>query len=246
MRIGIDLLWVRPGKNGGTESYIRNLLDGFAQYGNSENEYYLYLSRDNEESFEKYFSNTIFVKKVMPVESAGQAKRVLWENLHLSSQGRKDRLNLWFMPVYSRPFFMGGDIPCITVIHDLQGLHYPEYFSKGRNLFFRFSWWIDCHTSAKVVTISEFCKKDILSHYKIPADKVKVIYNPIIMDEEITDFSILAEKYHIQSKQYFYTVSSLANVIDLWHINDDCKCCSKCASVSSTQGMQTKYSKCGF
>lgn len=210
MRIGIDLLWVRPGKNGGTESYIRNLLDGFAQYGNSENEYYLYLSRDNAQSFEKYFSNTIFVKKVMPVESAGQAKRVLWENLHLSSQGRKDQLNLWFMPVYSRPFFMGGKIPCITVIHDLQGLHYPEYFSKGRNLFFRFSWWIDCHTSAKVVTISEFCKKDILSHYKIPADKVKVIYNPIIMDEEITDFSILAEKYHIQSKQYFYTVSSLA------------------------------------
>ena len=105
---------------------------------------------------------------------------------------------------------MGRKIPCITVIHDLQGLHYPEYFSKGRNLFFRFSWWIDCHTSAKVVTISEFCKKDILSHYKIPADKVKVIYNPIIMDEETTDFSILAEKYHIQSKQYFYTVSSLA------------------------------------
>ena len=210
MRIGIDLLWVRPGKNGGTESYIRNLLDGFAQYGNSENEYYLYLSRDNAQSFENYFSNTIFVNKVMPVESAGQAKRVLWENLHLSSQGRKDQLNLWFMPVYSRPFFMGGKIPCITVIHDLQGLHYPEYFSKGRNLFFRFSWWIDCHTSAKVVTISEFCKKDILGHYKIPADKVEVIYNPIIMDEEITDFSILAEKYHIQSKQYFYTVSSLA------------------------------------
>lgn len=210
MRIGIDLLWVRPGKNGGTESYIRNLLDGFVQYGNSENEYCLYLSRDNEQSFEKYFSNTSFVKKVMPVESSGQAKRVLWENLHLSSQGRKDQLNLWFMPVYSRPFFMGRKIPCITVIHDLQGLHYPEYFSKGRNLFFRFSWWIDCHTSAKVVTISEFCKKDILSHYKIPADKVKVIYNPIIMDEETTDFSILAEKYHIQSKQYFYTVSSLA------------------------------------
>ena len=210
MRIGIDLLWVRPGKNGGTESYIRNLLDGFAQYGNSENEYYLYLSRDNAQSFEKYFSNTIFVKKVMPVESAGQAKRVLWENLHLSSQGRKDQLNLWFMPVYSRPFFMGGKIPCITVIHDLQGLHYPEYFSKGRNLFFRFSWWIDCHTSAKIVTISEFCKKDILEHYKIVPEKVKVIYNPILMDEETTDFHILAAKYNIKSKQYFYTVSSLA------------------------------------
>ena len=210
MRIGIDLLWVRPGKNGGTESYIRNLLDGFALYENQHNQYYLYLSEDNAESFEKYFSYSAFVKRVMPVKNTSQFKRVIWENLHLSAYGNRDQLDLWFMPVYSRPFFIGKKVPCITVIHDLQGLHYPEYFSKGRNLFFRLSWWIDCHTSAKVVTISEFCKKDILSHYKIPADKVKVIYNPIIMDEEITDFSILAEKYHIQSKQYFYTVSSLA------------------------------------
>ena len=210
MRIGIDLLWVRPGKNGGTESYIRNLLDGFAQYGNLENEYYLYLSKDNAQSFEKYFSNTLFVKKIMPIESAGQAKRVLWENLYLSSYGRKDQLDLWFMPVYSRPFFIGGKIPCITVIHDLQALHYPEYFSKVRNLFFRFSWWIDCHTSSKIVTISEFCKKDILSYFKISPNKVNVIYNPIIMDNKTTDFVILAEKYQIKSKQYFYTVSSLA------------------------------------
>ena len=29
--IAIDLLWLRPGKVGGTESFIRNLLDGFLQ-----------------------------------------------------------------------------------------------------------------------------------------------------------------------------------------------------------------------
>ena len=29
--IAIDLLWLRPGKVGGTEFYIRNLLDGFLQ-----------------------------------------------------------------------------------------------------------------------------------------------------------------------------------------------------------------------
>ena len=210
MRIGINLLWVRSGKNGGTESYIRNLLDGLSVYGKGENEYYLYLTKDNAASFEKYFSKDQFIKKVMPIESAQQAKRVLWENLHLAAQGQKDQLNLWFMPVYSRPFFISKKIPCITVIHDLQALHYPEYFSKGRNLFFRLSWWIDCHTSAKVVTISEFCKNDILNHYRIPSERVKIIYNPIIMEDKVTDFDILAEKYKISKKEYYYTVSSLA------------------------------------
>lgn len=37
MRIGIDLLWVRVGICGGTESHIRNLLDGFTQFA-PENE----------------------------------------------------------------------------------------------------------------------------------------------------------------------------------------------------------------
>lgn len=210
MRIGIDLLWVRPGKNGGTESYIRNLLEGLSAYGHKENEYFLYLSNNNASSFEKYFSHNCFIKRVMNVDNERQAKRVVWENLHLSLQGIKDNLDLWFMPVYSRPFFMSKKIPCITVIHDLQALHYPEYFSKGRNLFFRISWWIDCHTSAKIVTISEFCKRDIIEHYKIDPDKVEVIYNPIIMGEKTTDFTILAEKYSIKKKQYYYTVSSLA------------------------------------
>lgn len=210
MKIGIDLLWVRPGKNGGTESYIRNLLDGLSTYGNENDRYYLYLSRDNAVSFEEYFIQKNFVRKVMDVDNAKQAKRVIWENLHLSAQGVRDELDVWFMPVYSRPFLMSKKISCITVIHDLQALHYPEYFSKGRNLFFRLSWWIDCHTSAKIVTISEFCKKDIVDHYKISPEKVEVIYNPIIIDEKKTDFTILTEKYGIEKKQYYYTVSSLA------------------------------------
>ena len=30
-KTAIDLLWLRPGRVGGTESYIRNLLDGLAK-----------------------------------------------------------------------------------------------------------------------------------------------------------------------------------------------------------------------
>ena len=210
LKIGINLLWVRPNKNGGTESYIRNLLDGLSDYAPEEQQYYLYVSNDNAVSFDKYFQNRHFIKRLCNVNTASQRNRIFWENSHLSKLGLMDKLDVWFMPVYSRPFFMSKKIPVITVIHDIQGMHYPEYFSWGRNLFFRLSWWWDCKTSARIITISNFCKEDILKHYRISEDTIKVIYNPIITNQTNYDFSKLEEKFAIKDREYYYTVSSLA------------------------------------
>ena len=55
MLIGIDLLWVRPKICGGTESVIRNLMNGFGKY-DDKNEYLLFVCRDVADSFENYKS----------------------------------------------------------------------------------------------------------------------------------------------------------------------------------------------
>ena len=210
MIIGIDLLWVRPGKNGGTESVVRNILDGFNQYAPQDYYFILYVTKYNVETFIKYKMNDHFKLHVCECESNNQIKRVLWETVHLNSLGMKDKIDLWYYPVYSRPFFNNGKIPNVTVIHDLQAIHYPEYFSKFRNRFFKLAWEQDCKNSTEVFTISNFCKKDILDNYKISADKVKVIYNPINSAGSATDFPTLEERYGIHSNAYYYTVCSLA------------------------------------
>ena len=133
MRIGVDLLWVKPGKNGGTESYIRNLLDGFQEYV-YDHTFVLFTSRDNAQSFQKY-NGKQFEMVICPVNTASFVRRVIWENIHLFKYTKRNKVDVWFFPVYSRPFFMGS-VPAITVIHDLQSLHYPEYFSKIRNTYF--------------------------------------------------------------------------------------------------------------
>lgn len=209
MRVGIDLLWVRPGKNGGTESYIRNILDGLLQYSQGI-EYFLYVSLDNQESFEKYYNAPMFVKRLCPVNTASQAKRVIWQNMHQDRYGRKDKLDVWFIPVYSKPFLTTRKVPYITTIHDVQAAHYPEYFSKFRNLFFKLCWQSACDKSAVIVTISEFCKKDIAEHLKVNPDKVKVIYNPIITNACGADFETLKQRYGIEDNNFYYTVSALA------------------------------------
>mgnify|MGYP006876763749 CR=1 FL=1 len=52
-KIAVDLLWLRPGRVGGTESYIRNLLDGLARL-EDEFDLTLLVSRDNAETFRSY------------------------------------------------------------------------------------------------------------------------------------------------------------------------------------------------
>jgi len=52
-KIAIDLTWVRVGKVGGTESYVRNLLTGMGELGRENFTALLLLAADNFSSFKK-------------------------------------------------------------------------------------------------------------------------------------------------------------------------------------------------
>ena len=208
MRIGVDLLWVRPGKCGGTESYIRNLLDGFAREG-KEKEYVLFVARDNAESFQEYEKYEHMTLHICAVDCAVQMKRILWENLHLDRMAKKTGVDVMFIPVYSKPHTFGSKLPYVCVIHDLQALHYPQYFSGLRRCFLKATWKYACRTATRVITDSDFCKKDLEEKYPCVREKIQTIYVPIISKDTSFDFAMIKEKYAIEKGDYFYCVSSL-------------------------------------
>ncbi len=208
MRIGIDLLWVRVGICGGTESYIRNLMDGLAQYA-PQNEYVLFVARDNAESFRHYEKHACMKLHVCEIDCANQMKRILWENLHLDKVAAARNVDVMFIPVYSMPKKHGSGIPYICVIHDLQAMHYPQYFSKVKRLFLNYTWYHTCRNADKVVTISDYCKEDLIAHYPFVKDKISTIYNPVITQDSHMEFSVLEKKYGLTAGNYFYCVSSM-------------------------------------
>lgn len=210
MRIGIDLLYIRPGVNGGTESYIRNLLDGFYKYSSGSNVYILFTARDNAKTFTKYTKKSNFVICNCPISSANVNKRLLWENLNLDKLGIEQNLDIWFIPVYSMPLITSKKIPYVVAIMDLISLHYPNNFTLFRRLFFKLCWKNDCRNAAKVVTISDFCKKDIIDHFRLPPEKVQRIYCPVKASKTGVEFNALAESYKIADREYFYTVAQLS------------------------------------
>lgn len=208
LKIAVDLLWLRPRQVGGTEFYIRNLLDGFLKL-KEDFQLTLLVSKDNKESLEHYAEDERISLLVADVESANIAGRILWQFFCQNRLLRKHHIRKCFIPVYCRPLFNGG-ITYVNTVHDLQAAHYPEYHPFHEIAYSKLCWWLDVHLSGHIVAISDWVREDIIDRYHVKPDKITTIYNPITVDpEELVSMEEIAGKYGVEEKQYYYTVSQL-------------------------------------
>lgn len=204
--IAIDLLWLRPGKVGGTESYIRNLLDGLAKL-EDDFSFTLLVSKDNAETFKKYEEDSRYSLLIADVNSSGIAGRIIWQNLYQNRFLKKNGFKKCFEPVYCKPWFNGG-IEYTCVIHDLQAYHYPKYHPLHEVVYSRLCWRMDVWNACQILAISNWVKKDIEQKYK--RKNIQVVYNPILINkDEFESFEILQERYGIKEKEFFYTVTQM-------------------------------------
>ena len=204
--MAIDLLWLRPGKVGGTEYYIRNLLDGFASL-NEKFLFVLLVSKDNADTFRHYVKDDRFKLLEANINSGNIAKRIIWQNLFQNRFLRKHGLKRCFEPVYCKPW-LNGKIDYTCVIHDLQAYHYPEYHPLHEVIYSRICWKMDMWNAAQIIAISDWVRKDIEEKYK--RNDIQVIYNPIVVKEnDIVDFKELKSKYNIEKNGFFYTIGQM-------------------------------------
>lgn len=208
-KIAIDLTWVRHKKVGGTESCVRNLLDGFTQVDTKGIIFVLLLTKDNAESFKEYKNFDCFELNVCNVNSESQRERVIWQNTKMGKMLREMGIKTCLEPVYGKPFFGTKGVDFITTIHDLQAKHYPHYFSKGRVAWMKASWKNAVKSSKKIIAISKYVKDDIIETYRISLDKVQVIYDAIVLDTETCAPVEELKDFGVEEGKYYYTVSSL-------------------------------------
>lgn len=208
MKIGIDLTWLKPEKSGGVEFYIRNLLDGFLEL-EDKNQYFLFTAKDNNSSLQNYKKDERITIIPCNTKASKVKTHLLWQNFCEYRILKKYQIDLCFFPVYEMPLYKQKKFKTVTTIHDIQAYHYPEYFSKLENLWFRIGWKSCIKNANKVITISDFTKQDIQKHFG-NSKKIVRIYNPIVLNDETkVPFSELAQKYKIKRNEYYYTICSL-------------------------------------
>ncbi|WP_379971139.1 glycosyltransferase family 4 protein [Ectobacillus sp. sgz5001026] len=164
MKIGINLLPVIPGKIGGMEQYVRNLIS-YALNVNDEYEIFLFLNKQNIDTF---VENNSKMRKILINENIDN-------NMQLYIWIHTLKIDIWFCPMLVlEP--KNINVPSVVTIPDIQHEFYPEFFEpyvlQWRNAHYEYS----AKTCNAVLTISEYSKKTMVEKYKIPENKVYSIH----------------------------------------------------------------------
>lgn len=149
--------------------------------------------------------------KNIEIITVGKSKGIRWEQIHLAKFIRKNNaLGLHFCNAV--PFFAPKGI---AALHDISYKVNPEFVTTTKHKIIRIWHLIQQRACAKktlaVLTVSEFSRNQISEVYKIPKEKITVVYsgwqhfNGNIPDEPIEkDFPFLHQK------DFYYCMATLA------------------------------------
>lgn len=170
MKIGIDArLWDQTGVG----RYIQQLVANLAEI-DKKNQYILFLTKEHRD---------------LPLPGPTWEKRLVdirWHSLKeqilLPYILWKEHLDLVHFPYFSLPIFYPGKF--VITIHDLILDHFgtgqastlPLFLYKIKRLGYKLVTWVAIRRAAKIITVSETTKQEIVNHYKVDPEKVVVTY----------------------------------------------------------------------
>lgn len=112
----------------------------------------------------------------LPVDVVtGPRRGTAWEQLTLPSLVRD--CDLLFAPGYSGP--VSCPIPMVVTVHDVSFAAHPEWFSWREGLRRRLLTRAAAQRAVRVLTVSDFSKREIVRLLRVPQEKVEVIYSGI-------------------------------------------------------------------
>ncbi len=172
-KIGIDARFFGAKDKGFgryTEQLIKNL-----EKADYKNQYYIFLRKD---SWQEYQPKNKNFKKVL-----ADYKWYGWkEQIFLPLKLKKYNLDLIHFTHFNTPIFYPGKF--MVTIHDLTLRHFPTRQKNFKNLLFyplkqliyKIVFRRVIRRAEKIITISNYTKKDILRYCKVNPSKIKVIY----------------------------------------------------------------------
>lgn len=162
MKLGINALGLYPGKVGGAEQYLRNILQELASYKDIET--YIFI---NETAMPTFEESTSLHPIVVDLEYNHETQ--------LKGYMKYYQIDVWFCPLFHL-IPAKCEIPNVTTIFDIQQDYFPENFdpfvlSERKRLTQE-----TVQNTDMILTISEYSKQTLLDKYHVEADKIHVTY----------------------------------------------------------------------
>ena len=147
----------------GNEVYIRSLLRAFTDL-DRDSQFLAYVC---EQEAENWLPGRVRVHRV----ARSPWVRLGWD---LARRVREDCPDLLHVQ-YTAP--LRTRVPIVVTVHDVSFLEHPEYFTRMRGFQLRHTVARTVKSAARILTVSEFSRRQILKAYDLPPEKVTVIPN---------------------------------------------------------------------
>ncbi|MBI1937116.1 MAG: glycosyltransferase family 4 protein [Ignavibacteriales bacterium] len=216
MKIAIDARVLNKGITG-TGRYLMNILDGL-QKEPTRHDFYLLTS--NKDLFKK----SIF--KVMAIKEFGYLDKIyspFWLNIILPKLLKEMNFDVYFTTNILVPIVNLSRVKKISVVHDVIHKVHKEYYPLLYRAYLDFFLPFSLKKSDKIITVSEYSKRDIIQYYGITEGKISVVpanvatnFRPIDRENSILQEKI-SYKYSLP-KQFMLFVGSIEkrkNIISL-------------------------------
>jgi len=167
LSIGVNALFLIPGGVGGTEVYLRNLLIAFARKA-SGHRFVVFINQETGPDLVPKHPNFHTVQT--GVAATSRPRRILYEQTLLLRDAATANIDVLFNPGFTAPHFLPR--PNVSLIHDLQHHHHPEYFKPNDLKAWRLLVWAAARGSRRLVTVSEASREDIHAVYNVPLDRI--------------------------------------------------------------------------
>lgn len=192
MRIAVDALGLPP--YGGARSSALAWLTALAEL-DRDNEYIVFLSR--KEAILERLSN--LDQRI--VRASGRFLPRVWAQICLPRIVRRERIDLvHFMKN------LGTFVPCKSVltINDLTRLAFPKMFSRVDVAYWKLLQPLLLNRVDGIIAISESTKRDIISWFRVPEEKVAVIY-----PAQRALFRVLVDRTNVDKIRSKYKLSNM-------------------------------------
>lgn len=168
IRVALDATAIGRGKTG-NETYLRGLLEGWSQVRPEGIELMPIVSEPSFAKASEDKSKGVHAQ-AKQIASSGFFKRHLCD---LPLARTELKADLYHGVYWMRPWEKG---PYVLTVHDISFAVHPEWFRPGEAMFYTRMVRRAAERARKVITVSEFCRAEMMERWDLPADQVEATY----------------------------------------------------------------------
>lgn len=135
------------------------------------------------------------------VEHCGRLFSHIWEQIELPLYIRQRHNGKILLSLTGLGSILYSKTIC--TVHDLSYLVNPSWFSRSYYMFYKLMTPLAVRRALKVITVSDFSKRELIDKLGVSADKITVVYNAV------TAFPKTADRSPVDGQKYILSVSSL-------------------------------------